>query len=354
MFLKNRTAHRAILRRGHLNDELAAAAVILQALFEVTPEGTLAPRPARAPAPGDPPDTAQHLLWHGVSVTATGTVAGPARPPYRADVALRVGTECRALAVFGPRVWVSGQRGAPVPSAARPFQSLTLDYAHAFGGAFDLPPGPLPQTGLPHPGGHIEEPRNPGGVGFYRDAASALGQPLPRIEWADSVIQDVSDRPEPAGFAPCPHLEGLRFSATWLSSLPPHPVVPGSSLFSALEATESPALPEMLARVAHHAHGRLIFDRIDPGTPIALSGLGAAPLAFAAPDLRLSVFFARAGGEASGPEKRLRLALRGIHLDGDRREVLFTFGATGTYPIARPPIWVVATIAGERAEEARG
>lgn len=350
MFVRNRTPYKLVLRTGRVTDETAAAVVVVQAWFRVTPHGAVVPEDKRLPAPSDPPDTAQRMLWHGVSVTAAGTVAGPSRAPYRADVALTVGSERRVLAVFGPRVWVQGPGGVPVPSAPQPFQSLPLDYAHAFGGAYDLPPGPVGPSGIPHPGGRITEPRNPRGKGFYHDAASALGRPLPSIEWADSLIRSVSDRPEPAGFAPCPDLEGLRFSSGWLARVSPPQPVPAGAGMAELLGRPPFALPDLIARLAHHAHGRLVFDRIPPRARVELRGIGAGTMEFAVPDLALSIAFA---DSALRPLKALRPSLRAIHLAADEGAVLLTVGATGTYAAARPPTWVVVTPAEGRVDEAR-
>src|SRR5438067_1620627 len=102
MFLRNRTYLEASLARGHVDDDLALASVVVAASYRIGAaldpiHATELARPA--------PSTRGSSLWMGVSVTAVGHAHGPTRAPFVVPVALRVGADERRLIVFGDRAW---------------------------------------------------------------------------------------------------------------------------------------------------------------------------------------------------------------------------------------------------------
>ncbi len=82
----------------------------------------------------------------------------------------QVGEQKKTLNVFGDRNWVAG-----IPSTPLPFNSMPLDYQHAFGGS--------------------KLPSNPSGVGYKYEH-------LPNIESSSETITDRSKAYAPASFAP--------------------------------------------------------------------------------------------------------------------------------------------------------
>ncbi len=108
--------------------------------------------------------------------------ANPAE--YGQSQAVRIAVEIperrwrKELAVFGDRVWLPGITGA-APSEPRPFTSIPVDYAHAFGG-----------QGFAW---------NPVGMGT---GPGDRGKMLPNIEFVDRPITSPSSVPGPASFAP--------------------------------------------------------------------------------------------------------------------------------------------------------
>src|SRR4051794_22025769 len=101
MFLRNKTRHRVGLARTAVNDTLWVTSAVVVSHYRIEPNGLvwLDQPPARVPR--DPPDPLAFPLWKGVSVTATGNVLGPSRPPFIRLVTLSIGSEVRRLAVFG-------------------------------------------------------------------------------------------------------------------------------------------------------------------------------------------------------------------------------------------------------------
>ena len=85
-----------------------------------------------------------------------------------------VGAWSKILRVVGHRVWMDGVLG-PAMSDPVPFDRMTLDDRHSFGGP--------------------EHPLNPVGKGFGT-------RELPNIEHVEDLLRTRSDRPTPAGFGP--------------------------------------------------------------------------------------------------------------------------------------------------------
>jgi hypothetical protein len=339
MFVRNRTVHKASLARGHVSDTLSVATVVVESTYRIDERGSLHVDSERKAAPTDPPTTAHYALWHEVSVTAYGTVHGPAKPPFVMAASLRVGDVLRRVAVFGDRRWERPFGGDLVPSAPAPFDALPLSFDRAFGGKFDMPPGPDPSTGLPHPGGTMAFAKNPEGRGFYLDAASAEHGLLPNIELPDQLVQKWDDRPEPAGFAPCSELVALRISDEFLLRMTG--LRPDSPPPEWTPATFAPYAPVVAMRAIHHAPGRLIFPAVPPGTRIELSGVGRKPLRFDVPEPPARIVTASTSESDAQTGSPLRPELRSIHIDADGRHVLVAHGYTMTYRRDFAPEWLL-------------
>ena len=107
-------------------------------------------------------------------------------PTKQIDVGVSVGNIQKVLRVFGNRYWNNGYI-----SPAESFESLSLSYENAFGGQH-LVDGKIKSL----------ERRNPVGKGYRgkQTRTEMHGQELPNIEDPKQLIQDISHRPEPAGF----------------------------------------------------------------------------------------------------------------------------------------------------------
>jgi Uncharacterized protein conserved in bacteria (DUF2169) len=330
MFVRNSTSLDVALARGRVSDDVAAATLVVSVALRIEEAG-LAPLTAPlSPSEHDPPaEVTRYVLWEGVSVTAAGTAMGPAAPPFVCPVLLRVGAEERRLIVFGDRRWerrFGGGLEAPPPA---PFESVVLSFERAFGGAYDLPPGLLPGTDLPHPGMRVTYSLNEHGVGLYPDERAATGMPLPSIERPDQLVRRWNDAPEPAGFTPCPDLVAwkLRGEAAALAQRG------GSAL------DQAQALRDLSTsfRLQHHAPPPLIFDDVPAGTPIELHGLRGGPLRFVVPPSPAAVSV-RARGTRT--ETAILPRLRALHVDAEQRAARFVYDHGFIYHPKRAPSWV--------------
>lgn len=91
-------------------------------------------------------------------------------------VAVRVGRRTKALHVFGDRFWVDGRASAP-----QSFDTLRLDWQHAFGGP-----------------GFAE---NPDGIGHADELVNGLQtRRLPNVELPNAMLRRPDQQVEPAGF----------------------------------------------------------------------------------------------------------------------------------------------------------
>jgi hypothetical protein len=324
MFVRNSTSLDVALARGHINDQIAAGAVVVSRALRVD-DGTLSPlTEPLSPSEHDPPKKVTGLvLWEGVSVTAAGVASGPSAPPFVCPVLFRIGTAERRLIVFGDRRWERRFGGGLEATAPAPFEHIELSFKRAFGGAYDLPPGLVPGTDLPHPGMRVGYPLNEHGVGFYADQRAADGSPLPNIERPDQLVRNWNDAPEPAGFTPCPELGAWRMKRD-ADALAQHP---------------SGALPRPLPsfRLQHHAPPPLIFDDVPFGTAIELHGLRGGPLRFQVPPPPATVSVRARGTKTDTP---LRPRLRALHVDAERRTAHFVYDHCFRYDPARAPTWV--------------
>ena len=318
MLLRNNSTVSPVLARGTVDEDLGVGAVLVESVYAVGRDGSLLRLESCERTTTDPPPPARIPVWHGASVTAWGTVRGGAKS--RLGVELHVGEAITRLVVSGPRRWRRTSAGLR-PSEPGPIGDLELGFDRAFGGAYLLPPGLLGD--LPHPGFEVAYPLNPSGVGFYESEVSAEGGDLAHIELEQALIQRWGDRPEPGGLTPCPALAGLRAPAEDLVRAEP--------------------LVAML-RSHHHAPGRHIFPRLQPGTPISVEGLEHAVLAFKSPPSPL-VVTARRGRTTTA----IAYSLRSVHVDVARRRVRTVHGHSFSYPRERPPSSISVANAPEAA-----
>lgn len=317
MFVKNQTSYEPVLARTRVSASLAVAAVVVRSVWRTSAAGLVPWEGSRPERDTDAPSTRKQALWEGTSVTMAGTVRGPQRPPHLVRVDLEVGAEKRSVMVKGDRQWVKNA-GRLVASPPVPFDEKPLLWSLAFGGAYELPPGFDPVRKLPHPGGRIAYPQNPGGVGFYKDEKAAEGQALPGIEWHAAPIESWDQDAAPAGLSPCPHLPGLRMPRR-------APAAEGDVEWQVRTAL----------RLAHHAPRELVFDKLAPGTPVRGLGVGALAIAFEIPESPVRVTTKRG---KSMDEVAFRV--RAVHLSADDGAVIVEHAHSFGYEPSRPPVWV--------------
>lgn len=106
-------------------------------------------------------------------------VACPPAPVTGCRVSARVGNLERELYVAGDRYWKDGKA-----TDAEPFDSMPLDWPHAFGGE-----------------GYAKNPR---GKGYVPREHEHHFRPLPNVEEPSQLIRSLAARPEPASFRAFP------------------------------------------------------------------------------------------------------------------------------------------------------
>lgn len=248
-----------------------------------------------------------------VSVCATGFVYPREREGRQATAVLRVGRSEAAIAAFGPRVWERGLSGALTPSRPLPFERVAMTWQNAYGGVVDEPAAILRVDGEDAflPAHESAYPLSFDGIGFYTSAAHALHQPLPQLEHPEQLVRSWDDRPEPVCFAPCPLWSGLRAAFVMRQG-----------------QIDLPSVKRMPSRAAP----RTTFDRIEPGTEIALLGMrpGGRPLQFLAPpppafvDLTVGAAVERAVSKIDA-----------IDIDAEASEVRVLYRASVTYGLVQ-------------------
>lgn len=326
MLLRNRTPYDPVLPRGQLNAETHIATPIARVTFRCGRHGLSlwdGPRPTK---PSDPPLSGSHILWEGTSITATGTVIRPGIRGLAARVDLQVGAMTKSLLVLGDRRWVKNA-GKLVPSLAEPWETLPLSWDLAFGGSFDISPGPFGPQRLPHPGGRVAYAFNPHGRGFCLDERKAEGTLLPNIEALGSPLRHPLEQPFPAGLGPCPHLPALRAP---------------TDIRGEAQDFMSPNMLRKSLRFLHSAAGDQIVSHFPEGASIQLRGLGRGPMAFSVPPCPFRVGVRRGRTTTEPP-----IRIRDVHLDADDGAVLVTYAAPFAYET--PPSWVEITPTGAEA-----
>lgn len=316
MFVKNSTALPVALPRGSFLDGISVAAVVATLPFRLTDQALERWEGPRSSLPCDPPAVTDKALWEGASLTVAGKVFGPGRAPHAAPVELRVGERTRRLKVSGDRTWVRNA-GKLIASLPVPWDSMPLCWERAFGGAFEMPAGPLGPKKLPHPGGRFVHPLNPHGKGYCLDESRAEGGPLPNIELAGEPLLRPIDQLRPAGFAPCPDLVGLRLPEGQTEE----------------QMRDPSQLIHLGLRMAHAAPGEQIFASLHHGTTVAVSGVGPRPIQFEVPPCPFQV------GTRKGRSRTvIATSVRCVHVSADDGAVLVTYAAPFAYESA--PSWV--------------
>lgn len=217
-----------------------------------------------------------------VEVMVAGHAHAPGGRPVRAMIStLRVGASVHELFVVGDRTWKGGLLGAH-PSDPEPFVRMPLTWSRAFGGT----------TAAVFDGYgtvvDMRDPKNPHGRGFdarkqaeafARYLKSPSGYPvlaserrLPNLEHPSDRVQSPDDEPEPACWAAMPLSLGVL--ALELDR----------AMRAHVDAGGEPNDPP--AALFHRAAPGLCFDRLPPGTRVALENVHrAGPWGFELPDV---------------------------------------------------------------------
>ncbi len=196
-----------------------------------------------------------------------------------------------------------------------------MSWTLAFGGGFDVPPAPHPVTHLPHPGGRVDHPQTPAGLGFYPSEAAAEGARLPQIEALTERLETWNQWAPPTCFAPCPDLPGLRLS-------------------SGVKADDLPrddvaAHLKLALRLAHVAPAPLIFPWLAPGTPIEFRDGQKPPLRFRVPPSPLRLDWGKKSSPDESPPR-----VRAVHIRLEDGAVLIDHSHPFLYHPKAPPEWV--------------
>jgi hypothetical protein len=115
-------------------------------------------------------------------------------PADQIDCTLEIGNRLvKTVRVFGDRHWRQGAAGSMLPSRARPFVRMPIEWQRSFGGSDPDDPGCLDR-------------RNPIGRGVRRQPAALEGHPVPNFEDPNAPISDPQKNPVPVGWGPiAPH-----------------------------------------------------------------------------------------------------------------------------------------------------
>lgn len=255
-----------------------------------------------------------HHTKAGVSVCVTGSVYAANGSAHAAEARLVVGDQSFGVAAFGRRVWREAGDGVLVASAPATFDRIAMTWENAYGG------GVLVPTRLQKiPGGEEaiipEHPElcadNSDGIGFYTEAAGAVGEPLPYLEDPDHLITKWDDRPDPVCFAPYPMYGGLRSRFV---------VDKGVVDFS--------RHPHVLSKAAP----RTTFSEVPPGTRIGVTGMrpGGEVLTFEVPPPPVT-----ADATVGDRHRQLTLYVDAIDIDAEAAVARIVYRALFSYPLVR-------------------
>lgn len=198
----NDTGHPAELFRNELDDDWMNTSLLARVRWKLFPDGSL-----QAPTGDDvlldirrdrvqdeygiiEPDVPFPRVATDVIVLGDACTHGG--PVVATKVGIAVGPYAQELLVVGDRVWERGLGGTLSASRPQPFERMPLTWERAFGGRAQSPYGEVPFGA------------NPVGRGYYLDAASAAGQPLPNIENPTHAVAAWDHRPDPVGPGPYP------------------------------------------------------------------------------------------------------------------------------------------------------
>ena len=198
--LQNSTPFAASMALFPNEDAVDTLYVIVKATFNINNQLTLAdeqPPPVAADVYWAEPGKSSvkyvsdmHIGKSATDIIMLGHACAPDKQEVnQLDVKLSVGEINKTVRVFGDRQWKNGQITSPLP-----FTSMAMVYEKAFGGV-RMQDGKIVEADI----------RNPIGRGFAgsRQGDDMNGVPLPNLEDPGHLIQDISDTPVPACFAPC-------------------------------------------------------------------------------------------------------------------------------------------------------
>jgi len=256
-------------------------------------------------------------IWmkeRAASVCVTGFVYPPEKGATEAEASVQVGDRAVRVVALGSRVWREGIGGGLTPTSPRPFERIAMTWDHAFGGRTTRPWTTIEQDGeeLIVPGGEAEFPHNPDGMGFYLGSEQAREKPLPMLEDPDARISGIDDFPRPRCFAPYSTRGGMRAEL--------------------ILDEEGSIRREDVPRLASRAAPALTFERLEPGTPVAVRGMraGGEPLRFALPSAPFGVRV------AVGPDAlEVDATLDAVDIDAESATVRFLFRAAFDYDLVR-------------------
>ena len=193
----NNTPYSAHLFRGVIRENRMFASLACRITYDII-AGELVfaeqqPWPV-SPGPWDSPQgpfAPDEVFYRGgADFFVFGNATAPTnRPQQRIDVSLEVGMQFkRTLAVFGDRVWE--KRGKEiVASAPKPFSTMPMTMANAYGGKDVWDELDMPFAA------------NPDGKGYCFNDENVIGTRLPNIEDPAKLIATWRDQPEPVGCA---------------------------------------------------------------------------------------------------------------------------------------------------------
>lgn len=307
MDLTNQTGLPAFLMRTVIDQRRIASAVFARVTYDLRPDGTLARRPeqtwivSRPPWEGPKGPMPSDEVFHrgGVDVFVFGQAWTPrGRPAEASLVRVTVGRALDAkIFVFGDRVW-HGRGRSLKASPPRPFTTMPLDLAHAYGGRFVW-------DGL-----EVAYPSNPSGKGFARDAEDAAGKPLPNLEDPDHLLRAWNDAPDPVGVGVRP------------ASFEPH-------FRTTVKFDEKGILRNLSPRFFNAAFPAMIADRVEPGDLVTVEGVSPdGPLRFTIPPPPLSVDLGIGGARLTRP-----LAVDQIGVEAEERRVFIAYRFPFRYTI---------------------
>jgi hypothetical protein len=195
MNLDNHTPFPAMIFRAGIDAERLCAAVFARVTYDlvghelvVASEQSWPVSPPPWESDYGPMDSDEVFYRGGVDLFVFASARPPrGTPATRVDILVEISSGFRRhLVVWGERYWIR-QGQDLVPSGPVPFQEIPLTLENAYGGEDEWDELPIPY------------PDNPVGKGYYIDAESAEGKPLPNIEDPATLIRRWDDRPEPVG-----------------------------------------------------------------------------------------------------------------------------------------------------------
>lgn len=315
MDFANTTGGNARFLNTVMGEEDLLGCVIARPTFRVDGEKLIATPDVLWPIEAEPFDTPAGsfpgdvpFLTGGVDVFVLGSAMHPdAGSGPTLDVEIRVGERFqRRIRVFGDRRWERGATGL-VASDPEPFETMPLDYEHAFGGGIQTEYGE-------HTCG-----MNAVGKGYYLDEEQAEGQPLPNLEDPEHLIASFEDKPDPVGTAPYPREGGL---------------FANNAADFDLDDPEFPTMTQLKPLVFNHAHPRMIIPPAAaplPGDEVVVTHVvPEGELRFGLPDTELHAHVQL--GE--------RHSLFPLHLDGigilvGERRVFLSYRVVYRYRMVR-------------------